>query len=1337
MNAMQCGTQWNILTKQQVTLIIILSSPDMTQIQRRKVVPCTTRCDTTMNQFCSGRLSYTGDSHNFGSRVHTTASHGMWQQPHVNIFKHFNLTSWKKAAKEGEVTSLMDKTVKATVLKITGHVPAGNYIQLPRVGSHSQSLGLTGRYFYLLFRPIPSKYFVVHVDVVTTDSLVIRLSFSNLFKEFKSTSTWLQFPFLCNASKETVAFYTAVGAREHGGPAPPSTRWTVLCLDLSYILSVYLNRTYSHVKGMRLCANMFLKNVFTSDILYDPGVSLADAKKMGGGRHMAPLPREFGFPVQKGDSWHDIYDLIRFPPEGEKKPFDSIHYAVDEDNKDVEEDVEGRPRRIIAQTKNVSKCVSERVSMIHKLSAPKQVPKKQVVTKELPELDLDKLNEAHVHVYAHPLDPDEEMASVKPIGPKRLKEPSAAPVQRLKPKVVRDLTSLEPDPILKLKRIVGFGGGTFRDALWSGDRSTVIYPCHAVVVVMRVSNGHQRFFIGHTDKVSCLALNSNSTILASGQTGQMSVVRIWKFQSGECLSMCKTHAHSLFCLSFAQNGNILCGVGKDSHSKNFVVIWNTSLALKRREVSIMAKAHTDVDITRMIVAPFDELRMVSCGRDNVRLWRVKDGTLRSAPVNLGGEYHAMEFTDICFEVGFLTNRNPDDRLIYACCRSGHVFEIDYHKVAVHHVRRLLPIVGRMKNGSRPGAGLAITSISMNETFCATGSEDGYLRLWPLDFAHVYLEAEHEGAVTAVSLSSDGLKILAGTGTGNLGILDVSSRDYTTIMRSHTGRVLSAAIDPYRKHMATVSQDHSIRVWDAETLQQLYDFSAPEECPTNISYHPNCQIFCCGFESGSVRIFNVQSTCLVAEHNIHKGVVTGVLYSPNGEYLYSACSQGSLAAYSAESKGYPLLRILNNMVARGKRFGPDALAISSCGRKLAFVGPSDFTVTVVDSRHLSELIRVDVTNLSPEAVKDYVDTAVHVAFTPHNVGHLLVTTSNQRLLKLDETSGKLLAEVNGIHRVKCTALVSSHDGRYLVTAGDKVLKVWDYGMRYDINFQVFIGHSEEVSKVLYTPDHLGIISTGEAIYIWDNLALRPSTPPIEGRQPVRAAERARSIEELAHASPSSLEYPRHTPPQPIVPSLPSACVEDISAIQNEDDMDARTVDSQDDQPRRPKTVLDSSRAASHRSHQSDRGQQSLGNSFGSDKSSVKDVEDEHFVSIGGLYAVTKLGQLQAAKRTAFIKQSPHKPQPQSQTQTFLEKPLQKVSSVISAPENLLPKCHKHFKARSKQNAMAQRRYTAPPNQAGLHLNSVIGYNGRGRLFVYTSGSLVIIEDLTTGQQKHLQ
>lgn len=41
-------------------------------------------------------------------------------------------------------------------------------------------------------------------------------------------------------------------------------------------------------------------------------------------------------------------------------------------------------------------------------------------------------------------------------------------------------------------------------------------------------------------------------------------------------------------------------------------------------------------------------RMVSCGWDNIRLWRVRNGTLRSCPVDLG-EYRSMDFTDVAFK----------------------------------------------------------------------------------------------------------------------------------------------------------------------------------------------------------------------------------------------------------------------------------------------------------------------------------------------------------------------------------------------------------------------------------------------------------------------------------------------------------------------------------------------------------------------------------------------------------------------------------------------------------------------------------------------------------------
>lgn len=43
---------------------------------------------------------------------------------------------------------------------------------------------------------------------------MIRVSFSNMFKEFKSTATWLQFPFLCGAAEGSVYEKTSRTAKQ-------------------------------------------------------------------------------------------------------------------------------------------------------------------------------------------------------------------------------------------------------------------------------------------------------------------------------------------------------------------------------------------------------------------------------------------------------------------------------------------------------------------------------------------------------------------------------------------------------------------------------------------------------------------------------------------------------------------------------------------------------------------------------------------------------------------------------------------------------------------------------------------------------------------------------------------------------------------------------------------------------------------------------------------------------------------------------------------------------------------------------------------------------------------
>ncbi|XP_038156856.1 WD repeat-containing protein 90 [Cyprinodon tularosa] len=1232
-----------------------------------------------------------------------------WQHPYVNIFKHVKVEEWKRSAKAGDVTSYMDKTLKCSVFRIKGPVPANSYILVPKNPNHS--LGLTGRYFYLLFRPTPGKYFMVHLDVAVQEGQLVRISFSNMFKEFKSTATWLQFPFVCGAAKDSVYENTSRSAR-HGlvGLAPTSVRWTCLMMDLRFTLSVYLNCHHSHLKSIKLCANMVVKNMFTSDLLLDPGITFNEAKQRGlsSSQGTGPIPREMSFPVPKGSSWDDLYDHIKFPSEGSKLSFDSIQK---EDLKPKARTASGQRSPITeeAHFAKISRAVQDRVSLRQQIRIPKLLPRSEAsVASSEPELsgfssnlkgssrcdnDLlqdstdccshDASSQPHrvtddggIHVYVHPEDAlsmhgeESEDEVVCTTGTHPISLPSFKESRH---------QELLPDPILRLSRIIGFGGATSRCALWTRSGEAVVYPCHAIIVSMNILSREQRFFIGHTDKISTLALNGNTTLLASGQNGNNSVVLIWDYNQGHRLLMFRAHAHSLCSLSFSFGGGILCGVGKDRHNKTMVVVWNTLNVSRGGDVTILAKAHTDVDIITMKVAFFDDTRMVSCGRENIRLWRVRNGTLRSCPVNLG-HYHSLDFTDVTFEEGISSDQCVDDRTLFACTKSGHIFEIDYSRVAVKNVRKLLPAQqqyadGRENCSFNTGSGIAINSISVSSSFCATGSEDGFLRLWTLDFSAILLEAEHEGPVSEVSISSDSLQVLAATTSGNLGFLDVSTRGYNTLMRSHTDAVLGFSVDGIRRHLTTASADGTVRVWNMDSLHQLYDFVS-EDNPCSVAFHPHEQTFSCGFSSGIVRVFDISSSKLLAEHKQHRGEVIGLAFSADGEFMYSADSEGSLALYNASEEDHLLTRVTCNVVARGTERAPDALSVSGDSSRLAFVGPSQYIVTIADARSLDELLRVDVSILDVESPQ--LDSALKVCFSPASTEHLLVTTSANKILWLSSKTGRLLRQVSNVHKHLCSSLAVSEDSRFLLTSGHNAVKVWDYNMTHRVNSQMFIGHSQPIRQVSFTPDQLGIVSVGDAIFFWDFLA-----DPDERLTDSGSLFKARQSSSMAAEARLSNGMPRQTAP------LPSSQQQlDVSSMDHVMQRGFGSLPVCEDDPAKPVQSTAPNPSSDSRPAVS--------------FLKVTDLDSDSFSPLNA-----------------------------DSTQNQLER----------------PDCYKHFIPRLRTFSPDQSIAVPQPQDEGIKLKAVIGYNGNGRgnmvwspdqgLFAYSCGCVVVVEYLHSGTQKHLQ
>ncbi|KAM7370934.1 hypothetical protein PAMP_010443 [Pampus punctatissimus] len=455
--------------------------------------------------------------------------------------------------------------------------------------------------------------------------------------------------------------------------------------------------------------------------------------------------------------------------------------------------------------------------------------------------------------------------------------------------------------------------------------------------------------------------------------------------------------------------------------------------------------------------------MVSCGRDNIRLWRVRNGTLRSCPVNLG-EYHSLDFTDVAFEEGNSFYQHHDDRTLFASSRSGHIFEIDYSRVVIRNVRRLLP---------------------------AQQQHVDRREKWTFN-------TEHEGPVSLVSVSSDSLQVLAATSTGNLGFLDVGSRGYNTLMRSHIDNVLGFSVDGIRRHLTTASSDGTVRIWNMDSLQQLYDFVS-EDSPCSVAFHPSEQIFSCGFSSGIIRVFDISSAKLLAEHKQHRGEVIGLAFSPDGDFMYSAGSHGSLALYNSFEEEHSVIRVVCNVVAQGTERAPDALTVSSDSRCLAFVGPSEYIVTIADARSLDELLHVDVSVLDVESPR--LDSALKVCFSPASAEHLLVATSANKILWVSTKTGRLLREVPKVHKHRCSSLAVSDDSRFVLTAGHNAVKVWDYNMQLGVNSQqMFIGHSQPIHQVSFTPDQLGVVSVGDAIFLWDFLA-HPVDSLTDSRSPL--------------------------------------------------------------------------------------------------------------------------------------------------------------------------------------------------------------------------------------------
>lgn len=272
--------------------------------------------------------------------------------------------------------------------------------------------------------------------------------------------------------------------------------------------------------------------------------------------------------------------------------------------------------------------------------------------------------------------------------------------------------------------MIGYSPDKCLNIKWSrvGGENVVLFTSGGTLIAMDVeTNEQKRFFFGHSAPICCFDVAQHGGMVASAQEGKNSIIRIWDYYTARCISMVTMPVTSLKCVAFSPDGRYLASVGKDVHNKEIIIIWDISKIHRGEKPEIAAKQTSEFNILCIKFSPIDNCRLVSCGKENIRFWRVREtSNIRGSAVVLNHHARNTVFTSLDFEWGAraaanygalnpVSRENESLKRIFVASKHGMVFQINYATEALEATYRT--------NES------AIYTIAVNEAFCVTGSED--------------------------------------------------------------------------------------------------------------------------------------------------------------------------------------------------------------------------------------------------------------------------------------------------------------------------------------------------------------------------------------------------------------------------------------------------------------------------------------------------------------------------------------------------------------------------------------------------------------------------------------